>query len=57
VKDSILWAHTRISEDAAVSEAILGVSSFVGPGARLSGAVLGDKSTVAAHSTVPWLDD
>ena len=57
VKDSILWAHTRISEEASVSATIVGVSSFVGSGACLSGAVLGDKSTVAAHSIVPWPED
>ena len=55
VEDSILWAHTRISEEATVSGAILGVSTFVGTGACVSEAVLGDKSTVAAHSAMPWL--
>lgn len=53
VEDSILWADTRVSEEAVVSGSILGVSGFVGPGARLAGAVLGDKSTVAAYSAVP----
>ena len=57
VRDSILWADTRVSEEAVVSGSILGVSGFVGPGARLAEAVLGDKSTVAAHSTVPWPAD
>ena len=57
VADSILWADTRVSEDAFVSGAILGVSGFVGPGARLLGAVLGDKSTIAAYSTVPCAED
>lgn len=57
VQDSILWADTRVSEEAVVSGSILGVSGFVGPGARLAGAVLGDKSTVPAHSAVPWPAD
>lgn len=57
VVDSILWADTRVSEEAVISGAILGVSSFVGPGARLLGAVLGDKSTIAAYSTVPCAKD
>ena len=57
VEDSILWADTRVSEGAVVSQAILGVSSFVGPEARLRGVVLGDKSTIAAHSATPWPED
>ncbi len=57
VEDSILWAHSRISEEASVSGAILGVSGFVGPAARVCRAILGDKSTVAAHSALPWREN
>ena len=54
VRDSILWADTRIGESAEISRTIFGGSSFVGPGARVQGAVFGDKSTVAGHSVIPW---
>ena len=57
VEDSILWSDTRISEGAEVSRVIVGASGFVGPGARLRDAVLGDKSTVAGYSAVPWPRD
>ena len=57
IVDSILWADTRVSEGAAVTGTILGVGCFVGPAARLAGAVLGDKSTFAAHSVTPWPRD
>ena len=53
VEGSILWADTRISQDAVVRDAILGRSCHVGRNAIVNhGAVLGDKSVVTDFSTL-----
>lgn len=57
VADSILWEGTRIGEGAEVSATVIGASGFVGPGARVRDAALGDKSTLGAHSRLPWDGD
>ena len=51
VERSILWADTRISQDAVVRDAVLGRSCHVGRNAIVNhGAVLGDKSVVTDFS-------
>ncbi len=51
VERSILWADTRISQDAIVRDAVLGRSCHVGRNAVVNhGAVLGDKSVVTDFS-------
>lgn len=53
VERSIVWADTRISQDAIVRRAILGRHCHIGRSASIEdGAVLGDKSVVTDHSRV-----
>ncbi|OFW30868.1 MAG: hypothetical protein A3H97_19055 [Acidobacteria bacterium RIFCSPLOWO2_02_FULL_65_29] len=51
VAQSILWANTRICQDALVSQSILGRQCHVGRSATIeNGVVLGDKSVVTDFS-------
>jgi mannose-1-phosphate guanylyltransferase/phosphomannomutase len=51
VERSILWANTRVGQDAVVRGAILGRQAHVGRSATLDdGVVLGDKSVVTDFS-------
>ena len=51
VDNSIVWANTRISQDAAVRQAILARHCHIGRSARVGeGVVLGDKSVVTDYS-------
>ncbi len=51
VEESIVWANTRISQEAVVRRAILGRQCHVGRSATLDhGALLGDKSVVTDFS-------
>jgi NDP-sugar pyrophosphorylase family protein len=53
VEGSILWANTRIGQEASVREAILGRQCHVGRNASIDrGAVLGDRSVVTDFSRV-----
>jgi NDP-sugar pyrophosphorylase family protein len=48
---SIVWANTRISQDATVRESILGRQCHIGRSASIeNGVVLGDKSVVTDYS-------
>jgi NDP-sugar pyrophosphorylase family protein len=51
VERSIVWANTRVSQEAVVRRAILGRQCHVGRSALIEdGAVLGDKSVVTDYS-------
>jgi NDP-sugar pyrophosphorylase family protein len=51
VERAIVWANTRISQDATVSRSILGRHCHIGRRARIDdGVVLGDKSVVTDYS-------
>ena len=51
IERSIVWADTRISQEAIVRDSVLGRSCHVGRSAIVdSGAVLGDKSVVTDYS-------
>jgi NDP-sugar pyrophosphorylase family protein len=51
VENSIVWASTRISQDALVRGSILGRNCHVGRNASIeNGVVLGDKSVVTEYS-------
>jgi mannose-1-phosphate guanylyltransferase len=50
VDRSIVWANTRIGQDAVVRKAILGRQCHIGRSASVDGVVLGDKSVVTDHS-------
>ncbi|MQA29442.1 MAG: NTP transferase domain-containing protein [Luteitalea sp.] len=51
VDRSIVWANTRVGQDAVVRQAILGRQCHIGRSASVGdGAVLGDKSVVTDHS-------
>ncbi len=51
VERSIVWANTRISQEAVVSNAILGRHCHIGRNTTLAaGAVLGDKSVITDYS-------
>jgi len=53
VDRSIVWANTRISQEAVVRGAILGRHCHIGRNATLEdGIVLGDKSVITDHSRV-----
>jgi NDP-sugar pyrophosphorylase family protein len=53
VEQSIVWANTRVSQDAIVTRSILGRHCHIGRNATVdAGAVLGDKSTVTDYSRV-----
>jgi NDP-sugar pyrophosphorylase family protein len=53
VDRSIVWADTRVSQDAIVRNSILGRSCHVGRNAIVdNGAILGDKSVVTDYSTL-----
>jgi len=53
VEDAIVWANSRVSQDAVVRRAILGRQCHVGKNAAVEdGAVLGDKSVVTDFSRV-----
>src|SRR3954471_23259937 len=47
---SVVWADTRISQDAVVRQSILGRHCHVGRNATVKDIVLGDKSMVTDHS-------
>jgi len=51
IERSILWANSRISQDASVRRSILGRHCHIGRHATIEdGVVLGDKSVVTDHS-------
>jgi NDP-sugar pyrophosphorylase family protein len=51
VENAIVWANTRVSQDACVRDAILGRQCHIGRNATVADhAVLGDKSTVTDFS-------
>ncbi len=51
VRNSVLWPGCRVMRDAVISGSVLGRGCQVGEGAYLkSGAILGDKSMIAAYS-------
>ena len=51
VEQSIVWANTRISQEAVVRRSILGRHCHIGRNATLDdGVVLGDKSSVTDYS-------
>jgi NDP-sugar pyrophosphorylase family protein len=51
IERSILWANSRISQDATVRRSILGRHCHIGRSATVEdGVVLGDKSVVTDHS-------
>src|SRR5665213_3476512 len=53
VERSIIWADTRVSQDAVVRNSVLGRSCHVGRNAVVdNGAILGDKSVVTDFSTL-----
>jgi NDP-sugar pyrophosphorylase family protein len=53
VERSIVWADTRISQDAIVRRSILGRHCHIGRSASIEdGAVLGDKSVVTDYSRI-----
>ena len=53
VQGAIVWANSRIGEEAAVADAILGRHCHVGRGASVGpGAVVGDKSVLTDYSRV-----
>ena len=48
---SILWANTRISQEAVVRDSILGRHAHIGRNAVVEhGVVLGDKSVITDYS-------
>ena len=50
VENSILWANTRISQEAIVRHSVIGRHCHVGRCARVEDVVLGDKSAVTEYS-------
>ena len=51
IDDAIVWAHSRISEEAIVRRSVLGRHCHIGRHALVQdGIVLGDKSVVTDHS-------
>jgi NDP-sugar pyrophosphorylase family protein len=51
IERAILWANTRVSQEAVVRGAILGRQTHIGRSARVGdGVVLGDKSVVTDYS-------
>ncbi|PYV14970.1 MAG: bifunctional N-acetylglucosamine-1-phosphate uridyltransferase/glucosamine-1-phosphate acetyltransferase, partial [Acidobacteria bacterium] len=53
IRDSVVWAGTRICKSARLERALVGRQCHVGEGARLRpGTVLGDKATVTDYSVL-----
>ena len=52
IEQSIIWANTRISQDATVRRSILGRQCHIGRNASLEDVVLGDKSVVTDYSRI-----
>ena len=50
VERSIVWADTRISQEAVVRQSILGRHCHVGRNATVANIVLGDKSQITDYS-------
>lgn len=51
IENSIVWAHTRISNSAQIKNAIVGRSCFIGKNAIVNdGAVLGDKTSLTDYT-------
>jgi NDP-sugar pyrophosphorylase family protein len=51
LEDAIVWANTRVSQEAVVRHSILGRHTHIGRNATVeNGAVLGDKSVVTDYS-------
>ena len=50
VERSIIWANTRVCQDAAVRRSILGRHCHVGRSATVDDVVLGDKSVATDFS-------
>lgn len=53
IRDSVIWAHTRINSAADVSAAIVGKGCYIGRNVSVgSGAVLGDKTSLTDYTRV-----
>ncbi len=53
VENSVVWAHTRISNGAHISNAVIGRSCHIGRHATVGGgAVLGDKTSLSDYTKV-----
>jgi len=53
VRDSVLWAHTRVSTDAQVANSIIGRGCHVGRFASVNGyTVLGDKTSLTDYTQI-----
>jgi mannose-1-phosphate guanylyltransferase len=53
VENSVVWAHTRISNSSQIKNAIIGRSCYIGKNAVVSGgAVLGDKSSLTDYTKI-----
>ena len=51
IERSVVWANSRICQEASVRDSILGHHCHIGPNATLAGrSVLGDKSAVTGYS-------
>lgn len=51
IENSVVWAHTRISNSAQLKNAIVGRSCFIGKNAIVNdGAVLGDKTSLTDYT-------
>ena len=52
IERSIVWANSRVSQQAVVSRAILGRHCHIGRNATIEDTVLGDKSVITDYSRV-----
>lgn len=53
IENSVVWSHTRISNGAEISGAVIGRSCYIGKNAVVSkGAVLGDKTSLTDYTKV-----
>jgi len=53
IENSVIWAHTRVSNSAQIKNAIVGRSCFIGKNAVVGeGAVLGDKTSLTDYTKI-----
>ena len=53
IKDSVVWAYTRIGPGAVIEGAVIGKGSHIGRNVKVGpGSVLGDKASLPDYSTV-----
>jgi ADP-glucose pyrophosphorylase len=53
VENSVVWAHTRISNSSQIKNAIIGRSCYIGKNSVVSGGVvLGDKSSLTDYTKI-----